>query len=169
MARIAANTPCAHCPWRASNQGKRHPNGWYTKANLRRLWKGLRRGEAMSCHPTDVNNPVTPEDEAAGHRPAPEGMEVRECAGAVILCQREVMVFQEIAKHYKPGASMREYRRLRSRGLTLDGLGEIVSRVLFSGTPLTSGDMSKPDLNHDDVRHPDLSWPPDGVELEEAR
>ena len=55
----AAKSPCQACPWRVENHGKRHPDGWYTKANLRRLWSGIRRGEEMSCHPTDPSNPVS--------------------------------------------------------------------------------------------------------------
>jgi hypothetical protein len=31
--------------------------GWYTKANLQRLWAGMRRGEDMTCHPTDPDKP----------------------------------------------------------------------------------------------------------------
>lgn len=64
----ATQHPCVHCPWRAANQGKPHPGGWYTKANLQRLWAGMRRGGDMTCHPTDPAIPV-PE----GIRPAPEG------------------------------------------------------------------------------------------------
>jgi hypothetical protein len=169
-ARAAARKPCANCPWRLSNQGKRHPSGWYTKRNLRRLWQGLKRGEAMSCHPTDPNNPVGPEDEAAGHRPAPEGMDPRECAGALVLVQREVEVFQAVARQRdeeEPGAKdgLRAYRRLRPRGMTQEGLAEVVSRVLFGGTPFGGADMTTPDLNDADIGHPDLTWPPEGVRL----
>lgn len=172
MGRPAAKTPCAACPWRLSNQGKRHPNGWYTKANLRRLWKGLRRGEPMSCHPTDPHNPVTPEDEAAGHKPAPEGMEPRECAGSLIVCQREAVIFDAIAKEPEVDATksgLRAYRERRKGGMTREGLAEVISRYFFGGTPLGGGEMSRPDLNDSDVGHPDLPWPPRSVKLPEAR
>lgn len=68
VAEASTAGPCAQCPWRTSNQGKRHPDGWYTKANLRRLWAGLRRGERMTCHPTDPANPVSDKaDQAASN------------------------------------------------------------------------------------------------------
>lgn len=72
--------PCRACPWLTANHRRPHPDGWYTDANRRRLWNGLRTGEApgMTCHPTDpVNQPVG------------DNTRTRECAGAWILLARE--------------------------------------------------------------------------------
>lgn len=114
----SASTPCSACPWRKSNQGKRHPHGWYSQANLRRLWKGLRSGDApgMSCHPTDVNNEVPD-----GHKPVPEGTKMMECAGALLLVQRELRRAQADPKNYDK----------RAPGLSRHGLLHWIERVLF--------------------------------------
>lgn len=31
--------------------------GWYSPQNLKRLWRGLRDGERMTCHLTDSRQP----------------------------------------------------------------------------------------------------------------
>lgn len=144
----AAETPCAQCPWRTENQGKRHPDGWYTKANRTRLWSKLRRGEAMTCHPTDPTNPI-PE----GARAVPDGTTTRECTGAIILQQREVMVVQDME------VDMKRYRRERPRGMTREGFGEILARAVFGGVPVIGGQkMTLPDLNQP-VSMEGLPWP----------
>lgn len=147
---MSADTPCAQCPWRTTNHGKRHPDGWYTVANRARLWARLRRGDDMTCHPTDPENPV-PE----GTRAVPEATQTRECAGAIILKQRELWYFQEVYK------SLAAYRKARPSGLTRDGLAEMVSRMLFGGVPMIGGaKVSTPDLNQP-VSHPPLGeWEP---------
>ena len=77
--------PCAQCPWRRSNQGKKHAFGFYTKANLRRLWNQVRGGgNAQSCHLTD---PSHPDHIAVG---AKADSEARECPGSVIVVKREI-------------------------------------------------------------------------------
>lgn len=144
MAKIKAmEAPCAACPWRASNQGKPHPHGWYSKKNLRRLWAGLRSGKApgMTCHPTDPDNEV-PE----GHRPAPEGNDARECAGALILVQRELKLLEKDPKGYL---------KARPGGLTKAGLHWwAIARCFYAGTPL--GGPSIPVLKDD----PDIRFTP---------
>jgi hypothetical protein len=149
----AAAEPCRACPWRLSNQGKRHPDGWYTKSNLARLWVGLRRGESMSCHPTDPTNPVSDKAVAAGYRPAPDSAEVRECVGAAILQQREVHLLGE-------ALDLPTYRKARPRGLTREGLAQLVARLAFGGTILGGPAMARPDLNHPDVGHQAVPWTP---------
>src|ERR1043165_821080 len=95
--RSATNDACLSCPWRVANQGKRVAGGWYSKANLRRLWGGMRRGERMSCHPTDPRIGIEhPGEGPAGFRPAPEEAEPRECAGAVAPVRRELLIFDRI-------------------------------------------------------------------------
>lgn len=153
---VAAATlhPCVHCPWRAANQGKPHPDGWYAKANLRRLWARLRRGADMTCHPTDPDNPVPD-----GTRPAPAGATTLECAGSLILKQREFMRFQRLAQDH-PGEAdpFRLYRQQHPRGLTRDGLLAVAERAMFGGTPLAgSVEMTRPDLNEPGISAPGVA------------
>lgn len=126
----AAKSPCVNCPWRIENQGKRHPDGWYTKANLKRLWGGLRRGEQMTCHPTDPNNPVSDEAVAKGYRPAPEHAVTRECAGAIILQQRELQVFNDLAEAHPEANVFGLYRVTRPGGMTREGLLAFAGRLI---------------------------------------
>lgn len=147
--------PCAACPWRLDNQGKRHPHGWYTKANLRRLWSKLRSGDSMTCHPTDPEN-VVPE----GHgRPVPEGATTHECSGALILQQREWMKLQAIAQEDSgrdTAADLAEYRRRSPLGLTREGIGVLMNWAVFGGSPLGGDVMPKPDLNEPGIGHQPL-------------
>lgn len=101
-----APDPCAACPWLTSNHGKKHPGNYYSDANRRRLWKGLRTGDApgMTCHPTDPEN-----------QPVKEEQRTRECTGAVVLMQRELNAFEE-------AVDMTTYRRGRSLAATREGL-----------------------------------------------
>lgn len=148
--------PCAGCPWIASNAGKRHPDGWYTKANLARLWAKLRQGEGMSCHRTDPGNPVSDRAQAAGYRPVPDRAAVRECAGALILQQREFMRLQDDC-----GVDLRLYRRRHPRGLTRQGAMALVERAVFGGTPVGGRKLPKPDLNDVAVQYEPLGeWAP---------
>lgn len=152
MTLPATPTSCVHCPWRISNHGKRHPDGWYTRANLARRGAGVRRGAVMSCHPTDPNNPVSAKAQAAGYHPAPPASRTRECTGGLILQQREVATLQEDHE------SIRAYRAARPYAMTAEGLAAVVARTMFvlpGETPMT-----RPDLNQDDVGHPDprLAW-----------
>lgn len=142
----SGSSPCAQCPWRTSNHGKRHPDGWYTKANRQRLWAGLRRGDPMTCHPTDPENPVP-----LGTRAVPETVQTKECAGAIILQQREVWYWQHLFK-----GDFQVYRKARPFGLTRDGLAAMVSRLIFGGVPVVGGPaISRPNLN-EPVSHPPL-------------
>jgi len=138
--REAAESPCVHCPWRTSNQGKRHPDGWYAKKNLRRLWAGLRRGESMSCHPTDPRNDVSEEAKRAGSRSAPETAVTRECTGALILQQRELALLQD-----PYSTNVARYRRARRGGLTRMGIARLVNRLIFGH--VDSWPMTRPALD----------------------
>lgn len=144
----AAETPCAQCPWRTANHGKRHPDGWYTKANLSRLWAQLRRGEAMTCHPTDPTNPLPP-----GARKVPETTTTRQCTGAIILQQRELMRLQRCE-------SLTDYRRQRPRGLTVAGIGQLLERAVLGGVWPGTVAWPKPDLNQPVSHDPLGEWTP---------
>lgn len=139
----SAADPCKTCPWRTSNHDQPHPEGWYRRGNLDRLWKGLRDGESMSCHPTDPDNPVSEAAQAAGYRPAPPGTQRLECRGGAILQQREIHLFQ--TDH---DGDLRAYRKARPSGMTRYGLQVIVLRLAFGGVPFIGGPpMARPDLN----------------------
>jgi hypothetical protein len=123
--------PCRDCPWRVENQGKRHKDGWFTKANRDRLWAKLRRGDSMTCHMTDPDNPV-PE----GYKTVKDDATTHECAGALILQQREWMKMQELGE-------IPAYRKKWPRGLTKEGLLAILNRHLYGGTPFGRGRSDK--------------------------
>lgn len=162
----AATSPCGACPWRTANHGRRHPDGWYTKANVRRLWSGMRRGEMMTCHPTDPRNPVP-----AGQKPAPANAVTRECAGAHLLIQREMQLIEGLAKVAPEGQGWAIYRRRRPRGLTREGLLGYLERVMFGGQhPVISGGVNAPTAQDVDlpcsINDPDaLPWPTTPEEL----
>lgn len=132
----AADHPCQACPWLTKNHGKRHPDGWYTKANRRRLWAGLRQGEMMSCHATDPSNPVP-----TGRQPVPADTTTRECAGAHVLLQREVSTINAlVAANDDPAAGWSAYYSARRRGLTRIG----ALRYMVRGTALSEGSTHRP-------------------------
>ncbi len=138
---------CKTCPWRLENHGRRHPDGWFTAGKRSFLWARLRRGEPMSCHRTDPDNPVSDKAVAAGYKPVPAGTEPRECTGSTILVQREAMIWQD-----RYNCDTKAYRKARPRGLTWDGLVTVVSRVTFGGVPLIGAPrMARPDLNADGI------------------
>lgn len=151
MAPATEAGPCAACPWRTENHGKRHPDGWYSNKNLRRLWAGLRTGERMTCHPTDPRNPVPD-----GHRAAPEGTTTRECYGAQVLIQREL---QRVSDALTPdGAKWSDYSRSHPRGLTRDGAAaHISSHIAFPGELV----VTHVDLNTTGISAPGVEpWEP---------
>lgn len=122
-------TPCAQCPWRLTNQGKPHPHGFYTKANLRRLWNQIRGGgRAQSCHLTD---PSHPDHVAAG---AKEGAQAQECPGSVILVRREVAQMADGGGVVR-AEGVKRYLAVRRNGLTKPGvLYWCVQRIALAGT-----------------------------------
>lgn len=109
-----ADKACAACPWRTVNHGKPHPDGWYTDANRKRLWNGLRTGDApgMTCHPTDPLN-----------QPVGDSTVTRECAGAWLIIARECAALDE-------AKSVGEYRKGRKLAMTREGLAVAVSATL---------------------------------------
>jgi len=143
----ACPKPCSSCPWRLANQGsKPDPHSFYTKANLARLWKGLRDGARMSCHPTDPRM-----SEFAGYESLADRGVTHECAGALTLQQRELMKYQEIAlADPKSKRTLQEYKKQNPKGLTRNGLVSLVERSVFGRTSLDVA-MSTPDLNDTEI------------------
>ena len=74
------------------------PRGVQLRCNRRRLWSGLRTGDApgMTCHPTDPEN-----------QPVKEAVRTRECTGAWLLLLREMAALEA-------SAGLADYRRGRS-------------------------------------------------------
>lgn len=125
-----ADKACAACPWRTVNHRKPHPDGWYTDANRKRLWNGLRTGNApgMTCHPTDPLN-----------QPVGDSTVTRECTGAWLIIARECHDLEE-------AKSIAVYRKDRKLAMTRDGLAEAFSATL----PWPLGRGLKVNLSDDD-------------------
>jgi hypothetical protein len=139
---------CAQCPWRLSNQGKRHEFGFYTAANLRRLWKQVRGGDAaQSCHLTD---PSHPDHVAVGAKP---GAKAQECPGSVILIRREIQVLAEMGGGVvgtKEGLA--RYFKERRKGLTKKGvLYWVIQRIQFGHVPFFNSDGPLPEIEDDEA------------------
>lgn len=129
---------CGDCPWRASNHRRKpDPHGFFSVANRKRLWKGLRTGEApgMTCHGTD---PRKKDPGSHGDYGETAGSEAtHECAGALACVQRELLVFQNIAQgidsvegsRTKAGLAFTLYRKLRPGGMTRGGMANWVMRA----------------------------------------
>jgi len=144
------NRPCDQCPWRLANQGKRHPFGFYAKANLRRLWNQVRSGgRPQSCHLTD---PTHPEHVAVGAKP---GATPRECPGSIVLIKREIRAMADEAGVIGPESTER-YLATRKRGIPRRGiLYWVVQRIQFAGVPVVGGDP----LPEVDVDDPEIGLP----------
>jgi hypothetical protein len=142
--------PCDQCPWRLANQGKKHKFGFYTKANLRRLWNQVRGGgTAQSCHLTD---PSHPDHIAVGAKP---GATAQECPGSVILVLREVQRMAD-ANNVIDDTAPKRYLAARKKGLTKLGiLYWVFRRIHLGGVPYV-GAEKLPEVDQDD---PDIGLP----------
>jgi hypothetical protein len=111
---------CQTCPWLKKNHGVKHQAKWYTKANIRRLWNGLRTGKApgMVCHSTDPNN-----SDYGGKGTVRPDFEPQECAGALILQIQNVNAISAgLPQPHQPP-------------LTKWRLAQLVERHIFGGFP----------------------------------
>jgi hypothetical protein len=153
--RPANPNACAVCPWRVANQGcKPDPHKFYTTTNLKRLWKGLRNGARMSCHPTDPRMIAFEGYEDNANRET-----THECTGGLILQQREFMIFQAIVEGQKDAqkkTGLRDYTHDRPNGLTRGGLIAMMERAVFGGTPFDSVAMSTPDLDNNAIGYAEI-------------
>jgi hypothetical protein len=154
---------CAQCPWRLSNQGTPHPHGFYTKANIKRLWDGLRTGAApgMSCHPTDSRMA-----DYEGYEQTAEREQMYRCTGSAVMVAREVARFQaftrEVEREQEAGAKLRRdeaLRRYRAEagryGMSRDGLSALVWQWMthsFEFPPVEA--INDPDLGS----HLTVAW-----------
>ena len=148
---------CEQCPWRRSNHGRRTPTGIFRKANLRRLWNQIRRGEGpQSCHLTD---PSHPDHLQAG---APEGATPRECAGSIALVYREQAKLKSIvgAGDEVMPEHVLQYIEENPRGLRKEGIAywlvlrQNLAGTIIGGPPIPEIDMSLV-VDHDLVGRPE--------------
>lgn len=106
-------TVCQECPWRITNQGRKHPQGHYTKASLKRLWDDLRKGVGpLLC--------------------LFRGCEGRECRGSIVLVKRELARMLNPRGGITEG-SILEYLAARPGALTRDGAHYWLARHLRYG------------------------------------
>lgn len=130
MIQPALPRACSACPWRLSNQGTPHPHGFYDRENIKRLWAGIRTGEApgMTCHPTDPRM-----SEFEGYERTAEADTTYECMGSWTIVAREVARFETICREvdaakqagakFRSGEALRRYRaETKGKGFTRDGL-----------------------------------------------
>lgn len=125
---------CEQCPWRLTNQGKRHFGSFYTKKNLKRLWNQIRAGGGMqSCHLTD---PTHPDHIKAG---AKKDSEPHECPGSLLLVQRELWRMRG-DNGIVDGDGVNRYLRERKNGITKKGIFYwLVQRIHMAGIPHVGG------------------------------
>ena len=124
---------CEQCPWRRSNHGKRHKDGFYTKKNLRRLWAEIKSGGgAQTCHLTDPSHPM---HVAAG---APLTATPHECAGSLALVSREIEKLEALIAEGHEDA-YKVYRKQNPRGLTQEGFFYWIIRIQDIGNVVTHG------------------------------
>jgi hypothetical protein len=123
---------CSRCPWRLANQGQPHPHDFYSRANLRRLWAGLKNGERMTCHPTDPRM-----CEFEGYEQQAGKSVTRECTGALTLIQRELHLFMAAAKQATAAgdtSALKRYRDERVRGQAMTPAGLQIHAVSLAST-----------------------------------
>lgn len=127
---------CATCPWRKQLQGTKHPAGWYKLTNIKRLWNGIRTGNApgMVCHSSDPGS-----IEYGSTKVIPENVEKRECAGALQLIYHELHVVQDYT-------DLKEYRKRRVAPFTKAAIAHWFSRTIFGKPPaiVTCDDVGLP-------------------------
>ncbi len=66
--RAAARRMCAECPQAQANQGRDHPDDWYSREAVAGLWRGVRSGSRVSCHVTEADRAVRASREPAWGR-----------------------------------------------------------------------------------------------------
>jgi hypothetical protein len=78
-----------------------------------------------------------------------------ECAGALVLVQREWMAFQELAQANPKGQrGLQLYRKQRPNGMTREGLIALMERALLGGTVLNPVAMARPNLGDKEIGYP---------------
>jgi hypothetical protein len=69
------------------------------------------------------------------------------------------MKFQAVAEQTPNRAGYPAYRKKFPGGMSLDGLAEVFTRVVYGGVPIVGGAaMAKPDLGDKEIGYPPLLW-----------
>ncbi|SDY97575.1 hypothetical protein SAMN05661080_05177 [Modestobacter sp. DSM 44400] len=122
---------CAECPQAQANQGREHPDDWYSRGAVAGLWRAVRHGDPVSCHVTEADRNVyrvTEEQAAAGFVVPPEQAQRRECSGVAVALRRELTRLDD-------AGSFEEYSRRWPAGLTRDALAIAAARVRGAHRP----------------------------------
>jgi len=135
---------CDQCPWRKVNQSKRHKFGFFTQANLKRLWNGLRKGNPMSCHKTDTGHPDHVACGAKGDKP-------KECAGSIIVIRQELQMIANWNDNTVTDDGIIEYKkRFKQSRITVVGfMYWVFERIQMAGVPIIGG-KKLPEVDHSD-------------------
>ena len=147
--------PCAQCPWRLSNQEKKHKFGFFTAKNLRRLWKQVRGADPQGCMPQSchLTDPSHPAHIAVGAKP---GAKAQECPGSVILVLREIGKMAD-AEGVVRDYGLKKYLATRKGGLTKAGIRYwLVNRIGAKGHVVFGGGGPLPEVDQND---PEIGLP----------
>lgn len=110
----------------------------------------------MSCHPTDPRMA-----EFEGYEALADREITHECAGALVLVQREWMVFQDMCEaNPKSKKTLPLYRKARPNGLLREGLIALMERAMLGGTVLNPVAMARPNLADTEIGYPAIDRPP---------
>ncbi len=103
---------CRDCPWAVSNHGRRQRGGYYSQANLRTLWRDLRRGGArMLCLRTEFQS-----------APLTDTAHPYECAGSLALIIRELNSLADLKRNDIGRGHIRQYLSQNPTGLSKGGI-----------------------------------------------
>lgn len=142
-----ALTICETCPWLLKNHGRPNPTGgrwsdpsvkvqWYSNANLKRLWNGIRtlKAPGMICHSSDPAN-----GEYGGKGNVRPDLQPQECGGAmlmVLMCVNAICA--DKPQPFTPGITKAKVADIAWRKLT-GTLPSVPDRSTEVGLPLPRG------------------------------
>ena len=122
---------CKDCPWAVSNHGRRQRGGYYSQANVRTLWRDLRRGGArMTC--------LRAESQSV---PFTNTVHPSECAGGLALIIRELNSLADLKRTDTGRGNIREYLSRHPTGLS--------KATIYFWTNMLRQDPDAPTVSHD--------------------
>jgi len=90
----------------------------------------------------------------SGYEALAERDTINECTGALVVVQREWMVFQGMCEADPKGKTLQQYRKLRPNGLMRSSLIALMERAVFGGSVLNPVAMSRPNLGDVKIGYP---------------
>ena len=122
---------CKDCPSAVSNHRRRQRGGYYSQANVRTLWRDLRRGGArMLC--------LRPESQPV---PLTDTAHPSECAGGLALIIRELNSLADLKRTDIGRGNIRHYLSRNPTGLSKGGI--------YFWTNMLRQDLDAPTVSHD--------------------